>query len=50
MIAASELEVLGSRFGVTGVTEVSIGEAGSGATGERATTLMVLERGEVHDS
>lgn len=44
MIAASEFEVSGSTFGVTGVMEVSIGEVGSGATGERATTLMVLEK------
>lgn len=29
-----------STVGVTGVTEVAMGDKGSGATGERATTLM----------
>lgn len=37
-------EASGSRVGVTGVTEVIIGDGGSGATGERATRLMVRER------
>lgn len=33
-----------STAGLPGVTEVIIGEGGSGATGERAATLMVRER------
>lgn len=44
--AAGDVEVLGSRVGVT---EVTIGDGGSGATGERAAMLMVRER-EVQDS
>lgn len=36
-----EVEVSGSMVGVTGVMEVIIGDGGSGATGERATMLMV---------
>lgn len=44
-------EVSGSRVGVTGVTEVTIGDGGSGATGERTTMLMASERDrEVADS
>lgn len=38
--AQGELEASGSMVGVTGVTDVIIGDGGSGATGERATMLM----------
>lgn len=41
MTAAVEVEESGSRVGVTGVTEVIIGDSGSGATGERVTMSMV---------
>lgn len=34
------LEASGSTVGVTGVTEVIIGDGGSGATGDRATMLI----------
>lgn len=34
----------GSRVGVTGVTDVSMGEGGSGLRGERAAMLIVGER------
>lgn len=43
MTAAEGAETAGSRVGLTGVTEVIIGEGGSAATGERATMLMVRE-------
>lgn len=42
--AEGELEASGSMVGVTGVTDVIIGDGGSGATGERATMLMVCGR------
>lgn len=38
--AAAGLGASGSTVGVTGVTDVIIGEGGSGATGDRATTLI----------
>lgn len=39
--AVGEVELSGSRVGVTGVMEVIMGDGGSGAKGERATMLMV---------
>lgn len=39
------MEELGSRVGLTGVTEVIMGDGGSAATGERAMMLMVRDVG-----
>lgn len=37
------MEELGSRVGLTGVTEVIMGDGGSAATGDSATMLMVRD-------
>lgn len=45
--AAEGLEASGSTVGVTGVTEVIIGDGSSGATGDRTTMLIVVREADV---